>query len=317
MIVAAEQQDDPGAQSDAPDPDDLVRHVRKLEPFQKVPPIGLEGAPVAAQDLARLLFEVFTGDALVKLLHRDDEGRIMEDAPPAVDLVGQLLVGMQAVLRPRLREVALGRLQVPVLHLRAEPLEDLLDVEARVPDFQVAERREGRHRLSVLADGREDDVGASRLREAVVAPGHFHARGEPLHVPVPRSRERLVEIVDVEHHAPLGGAEHSEVREVRVAAELSPEPRARGGGQIGGHHARGAPVERERGDQHPTVADRHQLGRAGLRLLLQQRDRIGPLGERSPGRVTGARHLRALRLAASRALLGGEVRHHPLRRDRR
>jgi hypothetical protein len=41
--------------------------------------------------------------------------------------------------------------------------------------------------------------------EAVIHRSDQHARRESLDVPLPRSGERLVEVVDVEHQSPLGG----------------------------------------------------------------------------------------------------------------
>ena len=111
--------------------------------------------------------------------------------------------------------------------------------------------------------------------EPAVAAGDLEARRQPLDVPLPRARQGLVEVVDVEHQLPLGRGEHPEVRQVRVTAELDGQARAGRGGQVGGHDQRGAAVERERRDQHPAVADRHQLGDPLVRLLLEQRDRVG------------------------------------------
>ena len=43
--------------------------------------------------------------------------------------------------------------------------------------------------------------------------------------------------------------------------------------QVGGHDLGRAPIERERRDHHPAVADRHEVGLAGRVLLLEQGDR--------------------------------------------
>ena len=56
--------------------------------------------------------------------------------------------------------------------------------------------------------------------EPAVAAGDLKARGQPLHIPLPRAGQGLVEVVDVEHQLPLGGGEHPEVRQVRVTADL-------------------------------------------------------------------------------------------------
>ena len=57
-------------------------------------------------------------------------------------------------------------------------------------------------------------------RVAVVLGGDQHARRQALDVPLPGTRQRLVEVVEVEHQPPLGRGEHAEVRQVRVAATL-------------------------------------------------------------------------------------------------
>ena len=84
----------------------------------------------------------------------------------------------------------------------------------------------------------------------------------------------FVEVVDVEDQAPFRGGERAEVRQVRVTAELDPQPRGRGRGQVGGHRQRRPPVVGERRDQHPAVPDRHQLGHPRLRLTQQQPHRV-------------------------------------------
>ena len=60
--------------------------------------------------------------------------------------------------------------------------------------------------------------------EAAVAPGDLEARRQALDVPLPRPRQGLVEVVDVEDQPPVGGGEDAEVRQVGVAAHLHPKP---------------------------------------------------------------------------------------------
>ena len=125
-------------------------------------------------------------------------------------------------------------------------------------------------------------VGALLLVEAAVAAGDGEARDEPLDVPLERAGKRLVEVVEAEDDLAVGGGEAAEVRQVRVAAELGVQPGARAGREVGGHQVRGAAVEGERRDEHAAVADRHELGHAGLRLLLEQLDRVGAVQGRLP-----------------------------------
>ena len=143
--------------------------------------------------------------------------------------------------------------------------------------------------------------------EAAIAPRDGEAGDEPLDVPLEGAGERLVEVVDAEHHSPVGRGEAAEVRQVGVAAELRVEARPRARREIRRHQVGGAAVERERRDEHAAVADRDELGNARLRLLLEQLDRVGAVEGGLPLAVRGARDLGARRLAARCALGDGEV----------
>ena len=79
---------------------------------------------------------------------------------------------------------------------------------------------------------------------------------------------------------------------MRVTAELDVQPGDRRVLEILGHDLRGAAVERERGDHHPPVTNRHEVRLATGVLLLEQRDRIGAPGRRHPSAVVGGRSLR-------------------------
>ena len=115
---------------------------------------------------------------------------------------------------------------------------------------------------------------------ATIAAGQREAGDEPLHVPLPRPRQGLVEVVEVEDEPPLRRGEGAEVGEVGVAAELRLEARARGRGEIGRHHRRGAAVEGEGRGQHAAVAQRHQLPDPRAGLVLEQLDRVRAIDRR-------------------------------------
>ena len=121
-------------------------------------------------------------------------------------------------------------------------------------------RGEAPHRLAVGARRRQQDPPPLLALEPVFAAGDREAGGEPLDVPLPWARQRLVEVVEVEDEAPVGRREGAEVGEVGVAAGLHPQARDRRRRQVGGHHRGGAAEEGERRGRHPPVADRHQLG---------------------------------------------------------
>ena len=74
-----------------------------------------------------------------------------------------------------------------------------------------------------------DDVPVVVRAEAARPPGDDEAGGQPLEVELERAAERLVEVVDVEQQVAFGRREQAEVDEVRVAAELDLDARARAG----------------------------------------------------------------------------------------
>ena len=164
-----------------------------------------------------------------------------------------------------------------------------------------------RIRFRYSRDPGHDHGPAVGRGEAAIAAHDLEAGRQPLDVPLPRAGEGLVEVVDVEQHLPLGRAEQAEIRQVGVAAQLHGDPGHRGGRQVGRHDQRGAPVERERRDQHPPVADRDQLGYPARRLLFEQRDRIGAVRRGLPPSVarTAAPSWRAVRPRATRSPRSG------------
>jgi hypothetical protein len=116
------------------------------------------------------------------------------------------------------------------------------------------------------------------LLDVEVASRHGDARREAFDVPFPRSRERLVEVVDVEDEVPLGGCEHAEVGKVCVATRLHAVPRHRRASKVVGHELRRTAQEREGRHQHPRVAHGHEVRDAGRVRRLETRHGIGPSG---------------------------------------
>ena len=212
-----------------------------------------------------------------ELLDRHDQRRLVNDPDVAVDRLRQLGERGHAVLGAGLREGRLGSLDDLLLELRGEFLDHPFDVQVGVPDVEVLHSGELGHRGAVAPDGVEHDPVLVFGAIAVVAGGDQHAHSKALDVPLPRTGQRLVEIVDVEHQPPLGRREHAEVRQVRVSAALHRQPRPRRRGKVVGHDHRRAAIESERRDQHSAVPDRHQLRHPRPRLALEQLDRISAL----------------------------------------
>ena len=145
--------------------------------------------------------------------------------------------------------------------------------------------------------------------------GDQHARGQALDVPLKWGGQRLVEVVDVEHEAPIRRGEEAEVEQVGVAAGLHPNVRRRRMGQIPRHRCRGSAEVRELGRRHPAMADLDHVRQAALLLLLQDGDRIRPVGRRIPLSVARTADSLALRSTALPPLLRGQHlvrrRHDP------
>ena len=91
---------------------------------------------------------------------------------------------------------------------------------------------------------------------------------------------------------------------MRVAAKLRLKPRGGRRGQVGGHDPRGAPEERERGDEHSAVTDRDERRLPSLGLALQYLHRVWSLRRGLPPSVAGPRDSVPEGLSALRSLLG-------------
>ena len=221
----------------------------------------------------------------------------------AVDHPNEPVEGLHAVLLVGLLDVLVRRLHLLFVGDLADIGEQGVDVEARVPDVEVSHRGELPHRLAVGADRGEDGVAGLLRGEVAVAPGDLKARREALDVPFPGAGKGLVEVVDVEHQAAIGGGEDAEVRQVGIAAELDLEPGLGSLLEVHRHDRRRAAIERERRGEHPPVADRNELGDTALGLVLEHLDRVLPLCRRLPLRLALTRSLLPRRLAGGRALI--------------
>ena len=189
----------------------------------------------------------------------NDERRVGDDTRLAVDLVCQARECLHAVLRAGLGDGALGSACLLLVMTGAEIGDELVGVESRVPDVEMSHRGERPHRLAVRPHGGDDRGSPFIPAEVPVAAGDLEARGQSLHIPLERPAVRLVEVVEIEDERPLGRSEDSEVREMRVTAQLDVEARSRGRAEVASHHRCGSAVERERRGEHPSVPDGVQL----------------------------------------------------------
>jgi hypothetical protein len=208
-----------------------------------------------------------------ELVDRDDERRVGHDPRHAVAGLGQPLQRPQAVLVARLADLALELAAAALVEALGPAGQLLVDLGARVEHVDRPHAGEAVHRLLVADDRRPGRVRALRGTEVLVAPGDLGADREPLDVPLPRARQRLVEVVDVEDHPAVRGREAAEVADVGVAAQLDDDAAGRRPDQVGRHDGRRPAQERERRHGHPLVADRDEPRDA--RLVLGEHDGDG------------------------------------------
>jgi hypothetical protein len=173
---------------DAADADDLTHPVDDREPVEEMPAVVAQAHAVPLEHgLHHLGFAVGT-DA-------DPSRRVLDDPRVPVDDLRQLLVG--AATGPLARFLfddgcdALAR-------GRVEHLEQLVDGDQVVPDVEFVRVGVALHAFAIAARCHRDRVVDGAGRQADLAREHDQARHEPLHVPLERSAQRLVEIAQVE-----------------------------------------------------------------------------------------------------------------------
>src|SRR5208283_1563929 len=135
---------------------------------------------------------------------------------------------------------------------------------------------------------------------------------QTLYVPLPWTRERLVEVVNVENQHSFGRGEAAKVRQVTIAACLNGDPRHRGICEVPRLNDGCAAEEFERRLSHPLILNRNQTRNSiGVRFL-EQFDRVPRLGSRLPLGLRSARALLAKRfsLLASFNLGRSDCRYH-------
>ena len=187
-VVATGHQEDPGTGADAAHPDHLVGHVAESVLGEKTAAVALQRLRVALEHLVDPILGLPPARRVwQQLLHRHDQRRAADDSQLAVHPLGEAAQRAHAVLGVRLGDAllrSLHRLAAQLLH----PGHHRRDVEARVPDLQVAHRGESPHRLPVLAR-RGHHRRAPLLALEAIPPGRdLEAGGEPLHVPLPGRR---------------------------------------------------------------------------------------------------------------------------------
>ena len=283
---------------------DLQRQVLEPVPREQLDHVAVQRVAVRVVVHAHAAVEVADVEALRQVAERDDKRGLRDDGAPAVLHYGQLGGRLGCIPAGGASGRPLG---VGPEHRVVDAGEDLVGAHLRVPRGQCVHAGEPAHEVTVGARTRERDGSRLLPAEAVAAGSDDEAGDEPLHVPLERARQCLVEVVDVEDQRALRRAVQAEVEQVRIAAQLHFEAGARARLRGRRHHRRRAAVEAERVLEHARVADgQERLESVGL-LGGDDGDGIGAVGLRLPRSQRLERHGRALRFARGRTLLEGEM----------
>ena len=158
-----------------------------------------------------------------------------------------------------------------------------------VPHLQRTHLTEFGHVLAIGADASEHRLAGACFAQPVVARRDYKAGRQTLEVPLPGSRERLVQVVDIEDGPAFGRGENAEVAEMGVATRLHAHAGGRQARQVHGHGQGRPAVIRERRCHHAPMTKRNQLGDAPLVALLHQLHGIGATGRRLPNGMCAVR----------------------------
>src|SRR5690242_13122669 len=149
-----------------------------------------------------------------------NQGRVVFDAILPMDMLGKL----RKHSHTRLTTCLLGHL-VEVLTIDGpKTAQRFLDLEARVPDMQLAHLCKSPHVLAIRLDAPQDGLSITVCREAVAPAGDDNAGGQALHIPLPRPRQGLIEIIHIEDLSAFRRRIDAEVTEMCIATHLCRNP---------------------------------------------------------------------------------------------
>ena len=204
--VAADEQDDPGARPDAPDADDLAREVRVLVAVEQQAVVVLERRAIALDPIPDPAVDLVRLGVREEVLDRHDEWMVGEDPCRSVDVAVSFSNARALSFRRAFRTIFRSRLTCG-----ASPASARRARARRRPRTCSTPPARSSRRASASPGGtsapRSRPARDSACREIPVAASDREARGEPLHVPLPRPGQGLVEVVQVEEELSFGRAE--------------------------------------------------------------------------------------------------------------
>ena len=137
--------------------------------------------------------------------------------------------------------------------------------------FEARHLGKSAHLGAVALDARLHGLPGRGLLVIRFAPRQHQRRGHALQIPLKRSANGLVEIVDVEHQPAVGRGKRAQVAHVRIAAQLAQDARIGQRGQVRRHHWRCAAKIAKGRLRHELVFKFQQRRNASAFHPLQQR----------------------------------------------
>ena len=219
------EQDNERTSADAADTDHLACHVDDFEALQQLAPIFLQRGPIGTELLVDHLFHLIGRVAVhgLKVAGRDHHGRLTDDPVTTIDDFAKLGQRLEAVTRVGLLRTLPGPLG-GLSHLAslllaprffgqgADGAHELFLGQPGVPDVHVAHLGELGHGLAICRHRRECRRRGVGGTESVISPGDGEARSHSHNVVLERTRQGLVEVVQIEEQGPLRRCECAEIR---------------------------------------------------------------------------------------------------------
>ncbi len=264
--------------ADAADADDLEGNVGQRIALDQRAPLGKQGGLVIGEGGMRVNFVVFCCLGIEMI----DQGRPVLDMRTIgfrrremrkIIVRRQIFFGFHQDRKNSFAEFDIG-----------DPLDLLVNVHARVPDFERRLGGELEDEFTIGFDGGCREGARLFVRHLRVESRDRDAGRESLQIDGEiDAGQSLVEIIDVEEDTFFRRVERTEIHQMAVPAGLQMRANLRNSGKIMGHHGGGAPQEGEGRLQHAFVADWQQFRNAGAIGLGENGDRVAAGGRRAFG----------------------------------
>jgi len=164
-----------------------------------------------------------------------------------------------------------------------------VDVDLCVPGVKHFQFSEFSHPLAIRRRRCSHRIVSDSFGKATVSRGQYETCAQALYVPFPWTRERLVEVVDVENQDPFGRSKAAKVRQVAIAARLYVDPRYSGSRQVSRLNDRCTTIERERRYGHPLILNGNQTRNPISVRFLEPFNDVHRLGPGLPFRLRSTR----------------------------